>query len=60
VEDEKKPAKPAEPAPGSVPDEQLKLRVDFYQSSQNVSLSLYVKDVKKENLSVKFFKNKVC
>ncbi|KAK3308474.1 SGS domain-containing protein [Chaetomium strumarium] len=59
VEEELKSAKLVEPAPGSVPDEQLKLRVDFYQSSQNVSVSLFVKDVKKETLSVKFFKNKV-
>ncbi|KAK4233641.1 SGS domain-containing protein [Achaetomium macrosporum] len=57
--EEEKPAKPVGPAPGSVPDEQLKLRADFYQSNQNVSVSLFVKDVKKEDLSVKFFKNKV-
>ncbi|KAL1840459.1 hypothetical protein VTJ49DRAFT_456 [Mycothermus thermophilus] len=34
-----------EPAPGSVPDEQMKLRVDFYQTTQNVTISLFAKDV---------------
>ncbi|KAK4151999.1 SGS domain-containing protein [Chaetomidium leptoderma] len=52
-------AKPTEPkviAPGSVPDEQLKLRADFYQSNQNVTVTLFVKDAKKEDITVKFSK----
>ncbi|KAH6626586.1 SGS domain-containing protein [Chaetomium sp. MPI-SDFR-AT-0129] len=48
------PSKPAGPAPGSVPDEKLKLRVDFYQSNQNVTVTLFVKDAKKPDLDVKF------
>lgn len=59
-EDEKPVAKPSEPAPGSVPDEKLKLRTDFYQSNQNVTVSLFVKGTKKEELNVKFSKNQVC
>ncbi|CAP73363.1 uncharacterized protein PODANS_2_7500 [Podospora anserina S mat+] len=58
-EDEKPVAKPSEPAPGSVPDEKLKLRTDFYQSNQNVTVSLFVKGTKKEELNVKFSKNQV-
>ncbi|KAK4202029.1 SGS domain-containing protein [Triangularia verruculosa] len=58
-EDEKPVAKPSEPVPGSVPDEQLKLRVDFYQTNQNVTVTLFVKGIKKEDLNVKFSKNKV-
>jgi len=54
-----KPAEAKAPAPGSVPDEQLKLRVDFYQSNQNVTVTLFVKDAKKEDLAVKFSKNQV-
>jgi suppressor of G2 allele of SKP1 len=57
--DDTKPAKPPAPAPGSVSDEQMKLRVDFYQTSQNVTVSLFVKDAKKEDLGVKFSKNQV-
>lgn len=53
------PAEAKAPAPGSVPDEQLKLRVDFYQSNQSVTVTLFVKDVKKEDLTVKFSKNQV-
>lgn len=53
-EDVVKPAQPAGLAPGSVPDEKLKLRADFYQSNQNVSVTLYVKDAKKEDLDVKY------
>lgn len=52
-------AKPEGPAPGSVPDEQLKLRVDFYQSNQSVTVSLFVKDAKKDDLDVKFFENQI-
>ncbi|KAL2268990.1 hypothetical protein VTJ83DRAFT_3836 [Remersonia thermophila] len=48
-----------EPAPGSVPDEQMKLRVDFYQTAQNVTISLFAKDVKKEDLQVHFSRRKV-
>lgn len=47
------------PAPGSVPDEQLKLKVDFYQSNDKVSVTLYVKDVKKEELQVEFTETQV-
>jgi suppressor of G2 allele of SKP1 len=56
---EEKPTEPEGPAPGSVPDEKLKLRADFYQSAQNVTISLFVKDAKKENLDVKFSRNQV-
>ena len=47
------------PSPGSVPDEKMKLRVDFYQTNQTVTVSLFVKDVKKEDLQVQFGKNQV-
>lgn len=57
--DNKQPTETPGPAPGSVPDEQLKLRVDFYQNNQNVTISLFVKDAKKEDLQVKFSKDKV-
>ncbi|KAL2162991.1 hypothetical protein VTH06DRAFT_6827 [Thermothelomyces fergusii] len=46
-------SEPAGPAPGSVPDEKLKLRVDYYQSNSNVTVSLFVKDAKKDGLDVK-------
>ncbi|EAQ86311.1 hypothetical protein CHGG_07564 [Chaetomium globosum CBS 148.51] len=49
----------AAPTPGSVPDEQLKLKVDFYQSNDKVSVTLYVKDVKKEELQVEFSETQV-
>lgn len=55
--DEEEPAETQGPTPGSVPDEQLKLRVDFYQTNQNVTVSLFVKDAKKEDLRVDFSKN---
>ncbi|KAK0739434.1 SGS domain-containing protein [Apiosordaria backusii] len=58
-EDEKPVAKPSEPALGSVPDEKLKLRVDFYQTNQNVTVTLFVKGTKKEDLNVKFSKKQV-
>ncbi len=51
-------AKPP-PAPGSVPDDQLKLRVDFYQSAQAVTISLFAKDAKKDDLNVVFSTNEV-
>lgn len=57
--DDTKPNKPQEPAPGSVPDEKLKLRADYYQSNQSVTISLFAKDVKKEDVEVKFWNNKV-
>ncbi|KAL2020580.1 hypothetical protein VTK56DRAFT_8168 [Thermocarpiscus australiensis] len=57
--DDEQPTEVKGPAPGSVPDEQLKLRVDFYQSNQTVTLSVFVKDAKKEDLQVKFFKKQV-
>ncbi len=56
-----KPATPSAPAPapGSVSDEQMKSRIDFYQSGQTVNVSLFVKDCKKEDLSVKFSASQV-
>ncbi|GAB1314591.1 Cochaperone protein [Madurella fahalii] len=57
--DEEEPTESQGPAPGSVPDDQLKLRVDFYQTSQNVTVSLFVKDAKKEDLRVDFSNNQV-
>lgn len=56
---EQKPAAKAAPAPGSVPDEKLKLRVDFYQTNQTLTVSLFVKDVKKDDLKVEFGKGQV-
>jgi suppressor of G2 allele of SKP1 len=47
------PAKPL-PAPGSVPDEKMLTRADFYQTAQNVSVTLYVKGVDKEALRPEF------
>lgn len=58
VQEQKAPKKEA-PAPGSVPDEKMKLRVDFYQTNQTVTVSLFVKDVKKEDLKVEFGKHQV-
>ncbi|KAL2131163.1 hypothetical protein VTI74DRAFT_5450 [Chaetomium olivicolor] len=57
--EEEKPTEPKAPVPGSVPDEQLKLRVDFYQSNTSISVSLFVKDAKKEHLQVKFYNKQV-
>ncbi|KAK3325994.1 SGS domain-containing protein [Apodospora peruviana] len=54
-----KVAKPAPPAPGSVPDEKLKLRADFYQSNQTMTVSLFAKDAKKDMLRVEFSEDKV-
>ena len=51
--------KASTPAPGSVPDDQLKLRADFYQTNQNVTISLFAKDSKRENVQVQFFNNYV-
>ncbi|KAH8880593.1 SGS-domain-containing protein [Thozetella sp. PMI_491] len=47
-------AKPAPPqrSDGPVPEERLKLRADFYQSTQAVTISLFVKDAKKDLLKV--------
>ncbi|KAK4224271.1 SGS domain-containing protein [Podospora fimiseda] len=53
-----KPKAPA-PEPGSVPDEKLKLRVDFYQTNQNVTVTLYAKEASKDDVQVHFFKNYV-
>lgn len=59
------PASPAQPAekppvaPGSVPDEKLKLRSDFYQSNQDVTVSIFAKNLKKEDLVVEFGENHV-
>ncbi|KAJ4288269.1 Cochaperone protein [Collariella sp. IMI 366227] len=57
--EDEKPTELKAPVPGSVPDDQLKLRVDFYQSNTSISVSLFVKDAKKEDLQVKFSKNQV-
>ncbi|KAK3328203.1 SGS domain-containing protein [Cercophora scortea] len=54
-----KTTKADSPAPGSVPDEKLKLRVDFYQTNQAVTVSIFVKDVKKDDLRVEFSENQV-
>lgn len=51
--------KPSAPAPGSVPDDQLKLRADFYQTNQNVTITLFAKDANRENVQVQFFNNYV-
>lgn len=56
---EQKPPQKEAPAPGSVPDEKMKLRIDFYQTNQTVTVSLFVKDVKKEDLKVEFGKHQV-
>lgn len=47
------------PEPGSVPDEKLKARADFYQTAQNVTISLFVKGVDKEALQPTFRDNYV-
>ena len=52
-------AKKEPPAPGSVPVEKMKTRVDFYQSNTNVTVTLFVKDVKKDTLKVDFGKQMV-
>lgn len=55
-------AQPAEKPPvarGSVPDEKLKLRSDFYQSNQDVTVSIFAKNIKKEDLVVEFGENHV-
>ncbi|KAK3900610.1 hypothetical protein C8A05DRAFT_17095 [Staphylotrichum tortipilum] len=54
-----KPVDANAPTPGSIPDEQLKLRVDFYQNNQSVTVSLFAKDAKKDDLSVIFSNNQV-
>ncbi|EAA31789.2 hypothetical protein GE21DRAFT_7539 [Neurospora crassa] len=56
---EQKPPQKEAPAPGSVSDEKMKLRIDFYQTNQTVTVSLFVKDVKKEDLKVEFGKRQV-
>lgn len=47
------PPKPM-PEPGSVPDEKLKARADFYQTNQTVTISFFVKGVDKEALKPTF------
>lgn len=54
-----KPTAKAAPAPSSVTDESLKLRADFYQTNQTVTITLFAKDVKKEDLRVEFAEDKV-
>jgi suppressor of G2 allele of SKP1 len=56
------PGRPVEKppvAPGSVSDEKLKLRSDFYQSNQDVTVSIFSKNIKKEDLVVEFGENHV-
>ncbi|KAK3374225.1 SGS domain-containing protein [Lasiosphaeria ovina] len=48
--------KPEPSAPGSVPDEKMKLRADFYQTNQNITISLFAKDLNKEDIQVQFTK----
>ncbi|KAK5656765.1 hypothetical protein OQA88_4313 [Cercophora sp. LCS_1] len=43
----------------AVPRDKMKLRTDFYQTNQTVTISLFVKDVNKEHLKVEFSKNQV-
>lgn len=50
---------PAPIAPGSVPDEKMKLRIDFYQTNQNITISLFAKDLKKDDLQVQISSNQV-
>jgi len=54
-----KPAPKPAPAPGSVPDAKLKLRVDYYQQPQTVSVTLFAKDTNKEELKVEFGEKQV-
>jgi suppressor of G2 allele of SKP1 len=42
------------PVPGSVPDETLKSRADFYQTNITVTISLFVKNIDKDVLEVTF------
>lgn len=46
-------------APGSVPDEKMKTRIDFYQTDKTVTITLFLKEVKKEDINVQFFKDHV-
>ncbi|KAH8901854.1 SGS-domain-containing protein [Coniochaeta sp. PMI_546] len=52
------PPKPV-PEPGSVPDDKLKARADFYQTGQTVTVSFFVKGVDKEALKPTFHNNYV-
>ncbi|OIW22482.1 SGS-domain-containing protein [Coniochaeta ligniaria NRRL 30616] len=52
------PPKPT-PEPGSVPDDKLKARADFYQTGQSVTISFFVKGVDKEALKPRFHDNYV-
>jgi suppressor of G2 allele of SKP1 len=45
--------KPA-PVPGSIPDEKLKSRADFYQTNTTVTISLFIKNINKDVLEVRF------
>lgn len=47
------PPKPM-PEPGSVPDDKLKARADFYQTNQTVTISFFAKGVDKEALKPTF------
>jgi suppressor of G2 allele of SKP1 len=47
------------PAPVSGFDSQLQLRTAYYQNNQTVTLTLFSKGIKKENLDVKMSKNQV-
>ncbi|KAK3942484.1 SGS domain-containing protein [Diplogelasinospora grovesii] len=59
TQQKKEAEKKKEVESGPVPEEKLKLRVDFYQSNQTVTVSLFAKDVKKDNLKVEFGKDQV-
>jgi len=50
---------PTPVAPGSVPDDKLKLRIDYYQTNQNVTISLFAKDLKKDDLQVQLTSTQV-
>ncbi|KAK4185169.1 SGS domain-containing protein [Podospora australis] len=51
--------KSQKPEPSAISDDKLKLRVDFYQSSQNVTISIFAKDIQKDALQVDFSKTQV-
>lgn len=47
------PQKPL-PEPGSVSDDEMKVRADFYQTNQTVTVSLFVQDVDKQSFKSTF------
>ena len=50
---------PTTVAPGSVSDEMMKTRTDFYQTDKLVTITLFLKDFKEEDISVEFFQDHV-